>query len=220
MHSSFLWLLTNIFDVYPLSILIPLVTLVYVSDVCESSMVTIPSLPTCSYVLAIILPSSESLFADIDATFFNVLPLTFLDLFSNLPTITSVMSFMCLITSVTLCLSFNSSCPCNTIASVNTTLVVVPSPALVAVLSAASFIILTARFSTGSSRKIDFATVTPSLVTVIPCVWFGLSISTVLPRGPSVLFTALEIVVIPFINLSLPSLSKTKSFGFIMFIFN
>ena len=58
--------------------------------------------------------------------------------------------------------------PAFTKASVNTIAVVVPSPARVAVRSAASRIIRTARFSTGSIRAIDLATVTPSLVTVMP----------------------------------------------------
>ena len=75
---------------------------------------------------------------------------------------------MCLSTSVVLYLSEIMSTPLFTMASVSTVAVVVPSPELVAVLSAASLTIFTARFSTGSNNEIDFATVTPSFVTVIP----------------------------------------------------
>ena len=60
--------------------------------------------------------------------------------------------------------------PCSTKASVNTMAVVVPSPASEAVRSEASFIMRTAKFSTGSTKSTALATVTPSLVTVIPCV--------------------------------------------------
>ena len=98
-------------------------------------------------------------------------------------------------------------------ASVNTMAVVVPSPARVAVLSAACFIILTARFSTGSRSSMDLATVTPSLVTVILAVCWGDSIRTVFPLGPRVLFTAFAIFVIPLINFSRPSFPKSSSLG-------
>ena len=108
--------------------------------------------------------------------------------------------------------SFMYSIPLSTIASVSTIAVVVPSPAEVAVLSAASFTIVTAKFSTGSCRLIDLATVTPSLVTVIPRVWVWDSSTTVFPIGPSVLFTALDIFSIPLISLSRPSWPKCKSF--------
>ena len=97
--------------------------------------------------------------------------------------------------------SWFTSKSCETKDSVNTIDDVVPSPATVAVRSAASFIILTARFSTGSIRSTDFATVTPSFVTVIPRVCSGDSISTVLPLGPMVDFTALLIFSIPALSL-------------------
>ena len=120
---------------------------------------------------------------------------------------------MFLIISVVLCSGFINSCPAFTIASVKTIAVVVPSPAVLAVLSAASFIIWTARFSIGSSNIIARATVTPSFVIVIPDVWFEDSNNTVLPKGPNVLLTVLDIEVIPDINLDLPSSSKLNDFA-------
>ena len=103
--------------------------------------------------------------------------------------------------------------PCFTNASVRTVAVVVPSPAEVAVLSAACFIIRTARFSTGSNKSTAFATVTPSLVTVNPPVTYCDSIRTVFPLGPNVLLTAFAICVIPEISFPLPFSPKDNSLG-------
>ena len=156
--------------VYPLSIFSPCVVSAYVSLVWLRSTVTMPVLPTALYTSAIIFPVSRSLLALIVATSSSMFVLTLLAFFFN-PSITCPLnSPMCLNTSVRLMSSLMCSNPPNTNPSVNTMAVVVPSPAEVAVLSAASFIILTARFSTGSIKSTDLATVTPSFVTVIPCV--------------------------------------------------
>ena len=125
------------------------------------------------------LPMFESLFADIVATLARVLSVTGLLIFLRPLTICSVPFTSSLRTDVLLCLSVIISSPLRTKALDNTIAVVVPSPADIAVFSAASFTILTAKFSTGSSKLIDLATVTPSLVTVIPDKCSSDSISTV-----------------------------------------
>ena len=167
-HSSRFWSFINNGELYPLSTFIPVVVSEYVSEVCERSTVTIPVLPTLLYTSAIIVPILLSLFAEIVATSTIMLSVTSVDFSFNFSTTLVVISDMFRRTSVLLCLSVINSNPLNTKDSVKTIAVVVPSPALVAVWSAASFIILTARFSTGSNNSIDRATVTPSLVTVIP----------------------------------------------------
>ena len=154
-----------------------------------------------------------SLLAEIVATSFNLPLVTLRAFFLRLSHIFVVFATNSRRTSVLFTSGVMCSIPALTKASVRTMAVVVPSPAEVAVLSAASFIIRTARFSVGSNRSTAFATVTPSLVTVIPWVWFGDSISTVCPEGPSVDFTAADIVLIPLINLSRPSWSNFKFFG-------
>ena len=74
--------------------------------------------------------------------------------------------------------------------------VVVPSPAISLVFIDASFIIDAPKFSIGSSKAISFAIVTPSLV--ISGLSYGLSITTFLPFGPSVIFTASQSTFAPF----------------------
>src|SRR2546425_491955 len=73
-------------------------------------------------------------------------------------------------------------------ACASTVAVVVPSPAISEVLVATSFTIWAPMFSISSSSSISLATVTPSLVTVgVPNF---LSMTTLRPLGPSVIFTA------------------------------
>ena len=158
-------------------------------------------------------PTNGSLFAEMVAISDNIDLLTLRLWLFSFSTTLSVISTILRNTSVLLCSEPIISSPAFTNASVRTMAVVVPSPALVAVLSAASRIILTARFSTGSIRSIAFATVTPSFVTVIPCVWCGDSITTVLPPGPKVLLTAEAILLMPLISFWRPAWSKCKSFG-------
>ena len=73
-------------------------------------------------------------------------------------------------------------------ASVSTVAVVVPSPAILEVLLAASLTSLAPIFSFLSISSISSATVTPSLVTVGPPQ--PLSMTALRPRGPSVALTA------------------------------
>ena len=74
------------------------------------------------------------------------------------------------------------------IASVRTVAVVVPSPAILEVLLAASRTSFAPMFSALSTRSISSATVTPSFVTVGPPQ--PLSMMAFRPLGPSVDFTA------------------------------
>ena len=158
-------------------------------------------------------PMTGSLLAEMAATSLILRAPTLRERFSREPTTSFAMRCTCRMTSVPFTSGVMSDIPRTAMASVSTMAVVVPSPALVAVLSAASFIIRTARFSTGSIRSMLLATVTPSLVTVIPWVWYWLSISTVLPRGPRVLFTALAMVAMPLPNLRRASSSNVRLFG-------
>ena len=160
-----------------------------------------------------ILPNSLSLFADIVATSFSMSLVTFFDSEVKWSTTISLYLFIYFTTSLTLLLEVIFKLPAFTIASVNTIAVVVPSPAVLAVLRAASFIIWADKFSTASSRKKSFATVTPSLVIINPPRWLVDSINTVLPRGPKVLFTAWEIFVIPWFNFLRPSSPKSRFLG-------
>ena len=169
-HSSFLWLFINSGDEYPLSIFRPLVVSKLVSAPWDFSTVTIPFLPTLLYVSAIIFPTPLSLFEEMVATSSNFCLLTLRVFFFRLSTTSFVSETISRRTCVLLSAAFISLIPLVTIASVRTIAVVVPSPALAAVLEAASRSICTARFSTGSNSCMDLATVTPSLVTVIPWV--------------------------------------------------
>ena len=156
-----------------------------------------------------------SLLAEIVATSVSIAFVNFLPLCFNFSTTKSLTSTKLRSSSVRFSdgFAFKWSKPLRIKDSVSTMLVVVPSPASVAVRSAACLTIFTAKFSIGSIKSIDLATVTPSLVTVRPCVWFGDSINTVLPLGPNVLLTALESFLIPLTNLPCASSSKAKSFG-------
>ena len=185
----------------------------YVDELKDFSTVTMPSLPTLLYTSDIIPPTCLSLLADITATSRIFRLFNFLDFFFRVLTVEVVKSTRCLSTSVRFVSFANKLVPAFTRASVSTIAVVVPSPANEAVRSAASFIMRTARFSVGSIRLIDLATVTPSLVTVIPPTCSGDSISTVLPCGPKVLLTAFDSWDMPEINLSLPSLPNCNSLG-------
>ena len=82
----------------------------------------------------------------------------------------------------------------------NTVAVVVPSPAISAVLEATSFTIWAPMFSMGSFNSISLATVTPSLVMAGEPNF--LSIITVRPLGPRVTFTALARISTPLFRAS------------------
>ena len=170
MYSSRSWLLMKYGLRYPRCTRSPSVAVEYVSDVWECSTVTIPFLPTALYVSAITLPVDWSLLAEMVATSSSIAGVTFFALDFSRSTTWLEMSVMLRSTSMLLCSALICLRPASIKASVSTIAVVVPSPALVAVRSAASFMILTARFSTGSNKSTALATVTPSLVTVMPCV--------------------------------------------------
>ncbi|GBF28762.1 hypothetical protein MnTg03_00323 [bacterium MnTg03] len=87
--------------------------------------------------------------------------------------------------------------PSRTMAWARTVAVVVPSPATSEVWEATSLTICAPIFSNLSSSSISFATETPSLVTVgAPKL---LSRTTLRPRGPSVILTALARMFTPLI---------------------
>ncbi len=92
--------------------------------------------------------------------------------------------------------------------------VVVPSPATSLVLEATSLTIWAPMFSIGSSNSISFATVTPSLVTVGAPNF--LSITTFLPFGPRVTFTASASWSSPFFKEVRASALKSMSFAAIL----
>ena len=96
--------------------------------------------------------------------------------------------------------------PAVTIACARTVAVVVPSPAMSAVLEATSLTICAPIFSIGSLSSISFATVTPSLVTCGAPNF--LPITTLRPFGPSVTFTAFANASTPFLSFSRASTSK------------
>ncbi len=113
----------------------------------------------------------------------------------NLLTIVFVVFFMCAISLKILISSFMSFIPSLMIASVNTIVDVVQSPASLLVRSATSFIILAPVSSLMSWKIISLATVTPSLVTI--GVRPALVNITFLHLGPIVTFTASVTFLIP-----------------------
>ena len=92
--------------------------------------------------------------------------------------------------------------PPATIACAKTVAVVVPSPAISAVFEATSLTICAPMFSIGSFNSISLATETPSLVTAGEPNF--LSITTFLPFGPKVAFTA-------FANASTPRFKPSRA---------
>mmetsp|Transcript_1368 Transcript_1368/g.2128 ORF Transcript_1368/g.2128 Transcript_1368/m.2128 type:complete len:201 (-) Transcript_1368:134-736(-) len=99
--------------------------------------------------------------------------------------------------------------PSLTIAWQSTVEVVVPSPALISVLDATSWISFAPVFASGSAREISFAIVTPSLTTCgAP---YDFCNTTFRPRGPRVIFTAFATASIPSTSL-LRALSEKVTF--------
>ena len=101
--------------------------------------------------------------------------------------------------------------PCRTIAWASTVAVVVPSPTVSLVLTAASLTSWAPMFSKGSRRWISRAIVTPSLVTSGDPVIF--SRMTLRPLGPSVLFTASASWSTPACSRRRPSSPNLSSFA-------
>ena len=204
-HSSFFSSVTkNLLD-QPRSTFMPWMISEYVTGVFEFSTVTTR---TWSYTSAIILPNSGSLFAEIVATSTRSVPFTGLAFFAKKEIESSKILLMCRMTFVLFIPGSIYLSAASRMAFVNTIDVVVPSPAATAVFLAASFTMLTARFSTGSYRLMFFAIDTPSLVITTPPTWFSDSISTVSPYGPSVDSTAPVSFLIPFLSFSCPELPK------------
>ncbi len=103
--------------------------------------------------------------------------------------------------------------PALTIACARTVAVVVPSPAISAVLEATSFTNCAPMFCTGSSSSMSFATVTPSLVMVgAPKLFWRM---TLRPLGPRVTLTALHKASTPALSFSLASELKLISLAIV-----
>ena len=175
-----------------------------------------PSLPTLSIALAIILPISSSLLAETVATcWISLLVEIGFEFFFNSDTMAATALSIPLFKSIGLAPAATFLIPVLNMACVNTVAVVVPSPALSAVLEATSFTNCAPIFSIGSANSISFATVTPSLVMVGAPNF--LSRMTFLPFGPRVTFTASARASTPFFNLSLALVSKNNSLAIFFF---
>ena len=101
--------------------------------------------------------------------------------------------------------------PSRKIACASTVAVVVPSPARSEVLVATSFTICAPMFSIGSDSSISLATVTPSLVMVGEPNF--LSMTTLRPLGPRVIFTASARASTPRLSLARASTLNCSSFA-------
>ncbi len=181
-------------------------------------MVITPSLLTLRIASAISLPISASLFALMVATC-SILS-------KSLPTC-SLCSLMWATTALTalsiprfksigLAPAATFFRPTLTIACASTVAVVVPSPAWSPVLLATSFTSCAPRFSAASFSSISLATVTPSFV-----MWGApnfLSITTFLPFGPSVTFTAFASWSTPRLRASRASTLYVISFAIVVYV--
>ena len=161
------------------------------------------------------LPIVSSPFADTVATWaISVLPFTCLLCFLMLSTTTSTALSIPLLSFIGSWPAATSLMPSLKMAWARTVAVVVPSPATSLVLEATSFTIWAPMFSNLSSSSTSLATVTPSLVTTgAPKVF---SISTFLPLGPRVAFTALASAFTPCSTASCASLSNFMSFAMVI----
>ena len=136
------------------------------SRLLPSSTVITPSLPTLPMASAMMSPMLLSLLALRAATCaISLLVLQGFEIFSSSATIAIDACSMPRFRSMGFKPDATCLTPSRTIACANTVAVVVPSPALSAVLEATSFTICAPMFSTGSLSSISLATVTPSLVT-------------------------------------------------------
>ncbi len=154
-----------------------------------SSTVMTPSLPTLSIASAIRSPIVGSLLADIVPTCATSFLswVGFESFFSSSMTTSTALS-MPRFNSIADAPAVTFLEPSRYIAWASTVAVVVPSPATSEVFEATSRSIWAPMFSNGSLSSISFATVTPSLVMVGEPNF--LSITTFLPFGPRVAFTA------------------------------
>ena len=161
-----------------------------------SSTVITPSLPTFSIASAIRWPMLTSLLAEIEPTWAISLVvvhglLIFLSSSKAAVTALSIPRFK----SIGLWPETTYFMPSRTMDCASTVAVVVPSPAMSAVLEATSFTICAPMFWSLSLSSISFATLTPSLVMVGPPN--ERSMTTLRPLGPRVTFTALARILTP-----------------------
>src|SRR3954468_785370 len=169
-----------------------------------------PSLPTFSMASAIRLPISLSLFAEIVPTWaISFLPAEGTDKVLSCSTTASTARSMPRFSSMGLAPAVTFLSPSRKIAWASTVAVVVPSPARSDVLVATSLTICAPIFSIGSLSSTSLATVTPSLVTVGDPNF--LSMTTFLPLGPRVTFTASASWSTPRLSLDRASVLKRSS---------
>ena len=167
-----------------------------------------PSLPTTFMASAISLPMVSSLFAEMVAIcsiLLLSLPTTF-EILRKFETTSVTALSMPRLRSIGLAPAATFLRPAVTIAWARTVAVVVPSPAISAVLEATSLTICAPMFSIGSLSSISLATVTPSLVTCGAPNF--LPITTLRPFGPNVTLTAFAKASTPFLSFSRASTSK------------
>src|SRR3954466_4026017 len=182
-----------------------------VSRPLASSTVMTPSLPTFSIASAIRLPISLSLFAEMVPTCaISFLPADGTDSVLSCSTTASTARSMPRLSSMGFAPAVTFFSPSRKMACASTVAVVVPSPARSEVLVATSFTICAPMFSMGSLSSTSLATVTPSLVTVGEPNF--LSMTTFLPLGPRVTFTASANWSTPLLSLDRASVLKRSSF--------
>ncbi len=169
-----------------------------------------PSLPTFSMASAISSPISLSLLAEMAATWaISFFSLTSLAIFFSSSTTAFTALSMPLLRLMALAPAARLLSPSLKMAWASRVAVVVPSPATSLVLEATSFTSWAPRFSNLSSSSISLATVTPSLVMRGEPNFF--SITTFLPLGPRVTFTASASLSRPRAILALASSLKISS---------
>ena len=180
-------------------------------NVCDSSTVMTPSLPTLSIASAICSPISSSA-AEMEATWaMSSFDSTSLAWFLMASTARSTAASMPRFSDIGLAPAATLRRPSLTMACARTVAVVVPSPATSSVFLATSLTSSAPIFSCGSSSSISFAIETPSLVIVGAPHFF--SRTTLRPLGPRVIRTALASLSIPRSSARRASSSKVMSFA-------
>src|SRR5690606_30752728 len=192
----------------------PSVTRSVVSEDFASSTWITPSLPTFSIALAISSPMSDSLLAEMEATFAQS-SLVFTGLASEETSFTSaaVAASMPRFRSIGDPPAMTYLRPSLTMACASTVAVVVPSPATSAVFEATSFTSCAPMFSNASSSSISLATDTPSLVEAGEPKLFAST--TLRPLGPMVILTALASLSTPRLSAARAAASKTSCFAIV-----
>mmetsp|Transcript_13516 Transcript_13516/g.49173 ORF Transcript_13516/g.49173 Transcript_13516/m.49173 type:complete len:403 (-) Transcript_13516:219-1427(-) len=190
------WLVMNWGEMYPLSISMPSSTSTVVSKEVDDSIEITPSDPTFSMASATISPTKSSFPADMLAmALMSSVPSTGLDFsFSSSTRAFTVLS-MPFFKATGLKPAATACRPSFTNSRARTLAVVVPSPAASFVRPATSLISWAPAFSTGSSKSILLAIVTPSLIT-LGAENFSSS-TTLRPRGPRVTPTASATLSMP-----------------------